>query len=234
MELSDLEKKLFSASEEKKSAPKPAPKPAPKAAKPEPKPKPEPKKPKAKKEELSLLKMKEEPAPAPKPVPAPAKPTKVSKYDLGGVEGPPKPKKEKPAPAPKPEKKAPAPRVKKEKPAPKAVAPKAPAVKDPNAVPAGVALGAAPLLLAPIALLGAGRGVLSGTKARREKIQAEIAAAEAAKKKKAVQAEVDGGGVVTALVRGSVFFVCNPTSSRSDPCFVVYRDFWEHLQHRWP
>lgn len=177
MDLSDLEKRLLDPPKEEKKAPT----------------KPEPKKPKAKKEEPKPV-----PAPAPTPAPEPVKGKKAAKYDLGGVET--KPKKEAPAPAPKVEK----PKV--VKPAPKPVAPKAPpapkvpATKDPNAVPAGVALGGAPLLLAPVALLGAGRGILSGTKARREKIQAEIAAFEAAQKKKKVQAEVDGSGVATALV----------------------------------
>jgi hypothetical protein len=50
-------------------------------------------------------------------------------------------------------------------------------------------------------LLGAGRGILSGTKERRERIQEEIAEFEAAKKKKQYTAEVDGGTLATALVR---------------------------------
>ena len=189
MALSDLEKKLLD------------PKPEPKAAATS---KPEKKKPAAK---------KEEPKPAPKPAPVPAKATKgKASYDLGGVEAKPKPEKKAPAPkvekpkvvveAPKKAEKA----APKPKPVPVAKAPvvKAvtPAAKDPNAVPAGVALGAAPLLLAPVALLAAGRGALQGTKERRDKIQKEIAAFEAAKAKKAVAAEVDGGGVVSALVSG--------------------------------
>jgi hypothetical protein len=72
---------------------------------------------------------------------------------------------------------------------------------DPNAVPAGVALGVTPLLLVPIVALGAGRSVLAGTKARREKIQKEIEDFEAAKRKKKVQSEVDGGALTQALVR---------------------------------
>ena len=115
------------------------------------------------------------------------------------------------APAPKPAPPAPV----KAPPAPKKVAvvpprkavvtkpkppPKAPVKADPNAVPLGVALGAAPLLLAPLVALGAGRSVLAGTAARREKIQEEIAAREAAKKKK-VAAEVDGGALTSAVVR---------------------------------
>jgi hypothetical protein len=137
--------------------------------------------------------------------------TAKASYDLGGVDVKPKPEKKAPAPKvekPKVEKAAPKPKpvpvakTASVKPAPVA---KAAAVKDPNAVPTGVALGAAPLLLAPIALLAAGRGALQGTKDRRDKIQKEIAAFEAAKAKKAVSAEVDGGGVVTALVSGQTF-----------------------------
>ena len=190
MALSDLEKKLLD--------PTPEPKAAAAASK------SEKKKPAAKKEVPK-------PAPAPVPTPVPAKATKgKASYDLGGVEGKPKPEKKAPTPkvekpkvveAPKKVEKAAA----KPKPVPVAKAPVVKAVtpaatKDPNAVPAGVALGAAPLLLAPVALLAAGRGALQGTKERRDKIQQEIAAFEAAKAKKAVAAEVDGGGVVSALV----------------------------------
>lgn len=137
-------------------------------------PEEEPKKSKAKK-----AKKAPEPVPEPKPAPAPAATKKAE----------PKKKAEKPKPAPK-AKAAPAPKPE----------PKAPVAKDPNAVPAGVALGAAPLALAPLALLAAGRGVLSGTKDRREKIQKEIAEFEAARKKKVVDADVDGSGIATALV----------------------------------
>ena len=191
MALSDLEKKLLD--------PTPEPKAAAAASK------SEKKKPAAAKKEVP------KPAPAPVPTPVPAKATKgKASYDLGGVEGKPKPEKKAPTPkvekpkvveAPKKVEKAAA----KPKPVPVAKAPVVKAVtpaatKDPNAVPAGVALGAAPLLLAPVALLAAGRGALQGTKERRDKIQQEIAAFEAAKAKKAVAAEVDGGGVVSALV----------------------------------
>lgn len=139
------------------------------------------------------------PASVAAPVPAP-EPVKAVK----GKKAPPAPT---PAPAPAPAKPVKAAAAGKTKPAPPAPTVKPtppPAVvksKDPNAVPAGVALGGAPLLLAPIALLGAGRGVLQNTVARREKIQKEIDAFEAAKKKKQVQAEVDGGTLTTALVR---------------------------------
>jgi hypothetical protein len=87
------------------------------------------------------------------------------------------------------------------KPAPPPPKPKAPVVVEPNALRDGVVLGAAPLLLAPFVALTAGRGVLAGTKARREKIQQEIAAVEAAKLKKSKESAVDGTGVVGALVR---------------------------------
>jgi hypothetical protein len=79
--------------------------------------------------------------------------------------------------------------------------PKAPVVVEPNALRNGVALGAAPLLLAPLVALSAGRSVLAGTKARRERIEKDIAAAEAAKLKKIKESAVDSGGLVGALVR---------------------------------
>jgi hypothetical protein len=84
------------------------------------------------------------------------------------------------------------------KPVPK---PKAPVVVEPNALPYGVALGAAPLLLAPLIALSAGRSVLAGTKTRRERIESDIAAAEAAKLKKIKDSAVDPGGLVGAAVR---------------------------------
>lgn len=139
---------------------------------------------------------------------------KKEKYvDLGDVATPAAPKAKvqatKPAPAPK---SAPAPPAKKEErpnrtkvfvatPPPKPVAAKADAVKDPNAGPLGVALGAAPLLVAPLIALTAARGALGKTAARRELIQEEIAAKElAAKAKTSATASVDSGGVVSALV----------------------------------
>jgi len=163
------------------------------------------------------------PAPVPAPVPEPVvvaevtpskKGKKKEKYvDLGDVATPAAPKAKvqatKPAPAPK---SAPAPPAKKEErpnrtkvfvatPPPKPVAAKADAVKDPNAGPLGVALGAAPLLVAPLIALTAARGALGKTAARREQIQEEIAAKErAAKAKVSATASVDSGGVVGALV----------------------------------
>ena len=122
-----------------------------------------------------------EPTPAPAPAPAPAPKSKAKKV---------KPVKVAPAPAP-----APAP-VKK-------AAPVATKTVSTSTKAGGVALGAAPLLLAPLALLGAGRSVLTGTLARREKIQKDIDDAEKAQKKKELQADVDGGGLVTAVVRNA-------------------------------
>ncbi len=69
----------------------------------------------------------------------------------------------------------------------------------------GVALGAAPLILAPAAILAGGRSLLTGTLERREKIQKEIEEFEAAKKKKQLQAEVDGGELVKAAVRSLLY-----------------------------
>merc|ERR1711966_410799 len=69
---------------------------------------------------------------------------------------------------------------------------------DPNAGPVGVALGAAPLLFAPVAALAAARGALSKTVERREQIQA-VAAEAAAKKKLEPNPEIDSGGAATAL-----------------------------------
>jgi len=86
----------------------------------------------------------------------------------------------------------------------------------------GVALGAAPLVLAPVVLLGAGRSVLQGTKERREKIQKEIDAVEKAKRKKQIQAEVDGGDLVKAVgflgaaVVSLVLIIANPMAMVND------------------
>lgn len=208
--LDDLEAKLLGTEEPapKKKASKP-PKPAP-APKPAPKSAPAPKPLKAETDDLKAkLLSTEEPAPAPKkqavksPKPAPApKPARAPK----------------PAPAPKAEKPKPAP---KPKPTPKAVVapplglPKKPAaIKPPPPPPPsssaqggsdslakGVALGAAPLVVAPLAALAAGRGFLTKTAARRAVIQEEIAEREAALAKKKADAEVDVGGLVGALVR---------------------------------
>ena len=61
-----------------------------------------------------------------------------------------------------------------------------------------VALGGAPLALGALGALAAGRGALAGTAARRQKIQEEIAAREAAKR--SLEADVDSGGLVAATV----------------------------------
>ena len=63
-----------------------------------------------------------------------------------------------------------------------------------------VALGGAPLALGALGILAAGRGVLSGTVARREKIQQDIAQREAQKAKQAKQAQADAGGIAAAAV----------------------------------
>merc|ERR1711906_86587 len=141
------------------------------------------------------------PAPAPKQSPAP-KPVRKPKPE----KAPPTPKPKKAAPAPKPEKVAPAPKPKAERASKKVVTPPVPPQKpdlpkpksDPNAGPVGVALGAAPLLFAPVAALAAARGALSKTVERREQIQA-FAAEAAAKKKLEPNPEIDSGGAATAL-----------------------------------
>ena len=154
----------------------PAPAPAP-APEPEPAPAPKSKKRSAKKEEPK-------PAPAPAPEPAPKAKAKAKKV----VE---------PKPAP----------VKKVKPEPVKVVPPPPPAKSASASTkaGGVALGAAPLILAPAAILAGGRSILTGTLERREKIQKEIEEFEAAKKKKQLQAEVDGGELAKAAVSSSLF-----------------------------
>ena len=98
---------------------------------------------------------------------------------------------------------------KRPKPAPKAVA-KSSGSADPNAGPVGVALGAAPLVALPLIGLAAARGALSKTAARRAEIQKEMAAAEEAKKKKAIQADVDGGALAKATV-----------CTRNETCFFA-------------
>jgi hypothetical protein len=155
------------------------------------------------------------PAPAPEPVKAKRTPKKT---EPAPVPPPPEPvKAKKPAPkkteavAPRP---APAPVVKAKtaKAPPKVAIPTRPpkpaslATKDPNAV-AGIAIGGAPLVLAPLAALAAGRSILSGTAARRAKIQKEIEEFEKAKAKKAIQAEIDGGALAGAVVRIFVMVV---------------------------
>lgn len=101
------------------------------------------------------------------------------------------------APAPVAAKSAPAPVV--AKPAPVVQATTA---ADASVIPTGVALGAVPLVLAPLVLLSAGRDTLTKTKARRDELYEQIEkfekAQEAAKNRK-VNAQVDAGGLVQAL-----------------------------------
>jgi len=135
------------------------------------------------------------PAPVEKPTPTPAvAPIEIKKEQVV-VPKPAPVEKSKPAPAP----------VEKPKPAPvekpKPVAQSKPATKDSNALPVGVALGAAPLAVAPFVALSAVRTTLAKTKARRDEIAKEIAefeAAEAARLAKK-QAEVDGGTLGKAI-----------------------------------
>jgi hypothetical protein len=167
------------------------------------------------------------PVPVPEPVPAPKATKRSVKKEVAPTPAP--------APEPAPKAKAKAKKVVESKPAPvPAPAPKAkakkvkPEVKLPPPPPpvkkapvqsasastkvGGVALGAAPLLALPALALVAGRSVLTGTVARREKIQKEIDEFEQAKKKKEVQADVDVGGLATAAVRNMVSLFDDRTS----------------------
>lgn len=179
MSLSDLESKLLAPPEPAKNA-KPAKKEAPKREVKKAEPKPAPVKKEAPKKAAPAPKAKTAAPVAPAPVaPAPA------------------------APAPKVERK----KVERKKVEPKAVAPKAAAEKDPNAGTVGIALGAAPLLVGPLVALSAARSALSKTQARRAEIQKDIEEKEAARQAKAVaDVDVDGGGVIGALVSG---YDCN-------------------------
>lgn len=142
----------------------------------------------AAKAEAAAAKKVPEPTPAPKAAPAP-KPAPASKVA-------PAPK---PAPAPKA---APAPKPAKKvvTPPPPKPLPKPSKPADGTTVAEGVALGAAPLVVAPLLALGAGRDLLTKTAANRQKIQDEIAAKEAAAKKAKLGADVDAGGITTAVV----------------------------------
>lgn len=142
-----------------------------------------------------------------KPAPAPAKKEKPSKVKYVDVPTPPPAPKD---PAPKVERARPVPKPKAEQPKPKAVA-AVPSEKDPNAGTLGVALGAAPLLVAPVVALAAARGALGKTQARRAQIQKEIEEKEAARRAKLVaNPDVDSGGVASAVV--SRFVVSCETS----------------------
>lgn len=144
------------------------------------------------------------PAPVPVPVPEPVAAPKSKRRSAAKkvVEAPP------PAPVPVEKKR----KVKKVKTTPVPPPPPPSSVKKVKTVSSastaststkasGVALGAAPLVLAPVVLLGAGRSLLQGTKARREKIQKEVDDFEKSKKKKTLQADVDGGDLAKAVVR---------------------------------
>jgi outer membrane biosynthesis protein TonB len=138
------------------------------------------------------------PAPVPEPEPVAAPKSKKRSAAKKVVEAP-------PAPAPVEKKR----KEKKVKTAPVPPPPPPSSVKKVKTVSSaststkasGVALGAAPLVLAPVVLLGAGRSLLEGTKARREKIQREIDEFEKSKKKNTLQADVDGGDLAKAVVR---------------------------------
>jgi outer membrane biosynthesis protein TonB len=185
MSLDDLESKLLTAPEPTKKGSKPAPKPAPV------------------KKEKPAKKVEEKAAPVAAPAPAPAKKEKATKVKYVDLPTPPpapkaapvKVEKVKPAPKPKAERAPPAPRPER------AAVVSTPGEKDPNAGTLGVALGAAPLLVAPVIALSAARGALSKTQARRAQIQKEIEEKEAARKAKLVaNPDVDVGGVAGALV----------------------------------
>jgi hypothetical protein len=97
----------------------------------------------------------------------------------------------------------PPPKVEAVKPVPKTVTAvtKAPTVSaEPANISLGVALGAAPLVVLPLLALGAGRGALSKTVARREQIQKEIEAVEKKKKAK-FNPPADSVGIAKATVR---------------------------------
>merc|ERR1712160_133926 len=71
--------------------------------------------------------------------------------------------------------------------------------KSPLTLPAGVILGAAPLIALPVLALLASRTTLQNTKARRDEISAEIAKVEAEKAaRKDKNADIDVGGLVKA------------------------------------
>jgi len=100
--------------------------------------------------------------------------------------------------------------VKKAPPAPVSVLAKpAPAVQaatttDASVIPTGIALGAVPLVLAPLVLLSAGRDTLTKTKARRDELYEQIEKFEKAQeeaKNRKVDTQIDVGGLFKSLVR---------------------------------
>lgn len=208
--LADLEAKLLAppeAAAPKVKAEKPKPAPRVKAEKVEKPPKAPRTKPTPKAEK--------EAAPVPPvatPAPAPAISSKASsgKYDLGPPDkkkGPVKlksaarinPKPEKPKAEPKFSLPT-VPKLSIPKAAKQVAPPKAPVDSDPSALPLGVVLGGAPLVLAPVVALAAGRDFLSRTSARRQQIEDDIAAKKAAEAKKEIGTEVDGAGLASAVV----------------------------------
>jgi hypothetical protein len=138
-------------------------------------------------------KLKEPPKPK---VKEPPKPRFVAEKK---VKAPPKPK---PVRAPPRKKEAPKPKFSFQKPVSGAPAKKI----DPSTVPQGIALGAAPLLLAPVVALAAGRSFLTNTAARRQVIQEGIDEAKALKQKKST--EIDFGEAFKAAVRTQIFLLC--------------------------
>ena len=209
--LEDLEAKLLAPPPPKAAKVEQKPKPAPreKVEKPKPEPKVKVEKPKPVPRGKAQKPKVEAPAPAPAPVPA-AKSTKSTKklkkgdYDFSEIAE---------------KKKAPVKLQAVARTTPKVVtagkglsfpalptmgknvaAPKTPVVSDPNAGLVGVALGAAPLLLAPVVALSVGRDFLTKTSARRAEIEKDIAARAAEKARKDKDAEVDAGGLVKAAV----------------------------------
>jgi hypothetical protein len=220
--LADLEAKLLAPPEAapKKAAKVEKPRPAPKAKVEKPKPAPKPS-PKARAAPVPAPTPKVELPPARVPSVSSSKKSTISKssstkYDLGGV--PEKAKKQMKIQAtarttpkvekPKADFKLPSPpkfMAPKAGAAKKVAAPKAPVDSDPSAIPLGVVLGGAPLVLAPLVALAAGREFLSKTAARRSQIEEDIAAREAAKNKPVIGADVDGAGLASAVVSTSTF-----------------------------
>ena len=229
--LEDLEAKLLAPPPAKAAKVEQKPKPAPreKVEKPKPEPKVKVEKPKPVPRGKAQKPKVEAPAPAPAPVPAPApapvpaaKSTKSTKklkkgdYDFSEIAE---------------KKKAPVKIQAVARTTPKAAtagkgfslpalptmgknvaAPKTPVVSDPNAGLVGVALGAAPLLLAPVVALSVGRDFLTKTSARRAEIEKDIAARAAEKARKDKDAEVDAGGLVKAAVSRTTML----TTTRDD------------------
>jgi len=217
MAIEDLESKLLNSEEPKKKPERPKPEPKPEKKKPEPKKSKKQIEAEAKQKAEELKKQIElEKAAAEKTAEKKAKEikqevkkaVKSAKYSLDTeLDKPMKSRVKTDFDLPKPPSiniKAPSigiPKLPKPAPKPKAVAkPSAPA--DSNAGPLGIALGAAPLVAVPLVGLAAARGALSKTAARRAQIQKEMAAAEEARKKKSIQADVDAGSLAKATVSG--------------------------------